>query len=337
MSALYNLKVYATDWPEFSAEIPLVWHGGIRQLEPTLKIILSGYASRHGNFGWYATMYVFIPLPPEGERANYEPWKPMQSYAYSRRGSSDSFKLVKTTLQYGRMSGGPLPDGHSHGGQQIAKAMTETPAWAAALGAPYGPETRYRKDTPADPYVALAADVLRQSRNRPQRPVGWPVGLLDGGLFYPTGRAERRERWLNGARTTKHPSVFYAYRWTKAMEAEHTARLGPQGESRVIVGGRRVPMTRHIPARGELIAADLTFDEASAIAAYFGEHKPEEGYTYGFTKQFIGIDGLETVFEGCHASRDGDCDWANCPQNKIGEPMLTGRHCPLDRGNEDDC
>lgn len=36
------------------------------------------------------------------------------------------------------------------------------------------------------------------------------------------------------------------------------------------------------------------------------------------------------VPEGCHAARDGDCYWAECPQLRDGEPVATGRHCPLD-------
>lgn len=38
----------------------------------------------------------------------------------------------------------------------------------------------------------------------------------------------------------------------------------------------------------------------------------------------------------CHAARDGDCDWANCPQNRDGEPGKTGRSCPLIWLDEDD-
>lgn len=34
----------------------------------------------------------------------------------------------------------------------------------------------------------------------------------------------------------------------------------------------------------------------------------------------------------CHADRDGDCDWSECPQTRDGEPAKTGRHCPLDVG-----
>lgn len=36
------------------------------------------------------------------------------------------------------------------------------------------------------------------------------------------------------------------------------------------------------------------------------------------------------IGEYCHSQRDGDCNWQHCPQNKDGEPMKTGRHCPLD-------
>lgn len=32
----------------------------------------------------------------------------------------------------------------------------------------------------------------------------------------------------------------------------------------------------------------------------------------------------------CCAGRDGDCNWPHCPQNRDGEPMKSGRHCPLD-------
>lgn len=32
----------------------------------------------------------------------------------------------------------------------------------------------------------------------------------------------------------------------------------------------------------------------------------------------------------CRASRDGDCYWEECPQNRDGEPVKSGRHCPLD-------
>jgi len=35
----------------------------------------------------------------------------------------------------------------------------------------------------------------------------------------------------------------------------------------------------------------------------------------------------------CHAGRDGDCVYPDCPQIKDNEPLTTGRHCPLDVGN----
>ena len=34
--------------------------------------------------------------------------------------------------------------------------------------------------------------------------------------------------------------------------------------------------------------------------------------------------------EFCHAGQDGECNWDKCPQIKDGEPIKTGRHCPLD-------
>lgn len=37
----------------------------------------------------------------------------------------------------------------------------------------------------------------------------------------------------------------------------------------------------------------------------------------------------------CHADMDGECSWPGCPQLRDGEPMKSGRHCPLDHGHED--
>lgn len=39
---------------------------------------------------------------------------------------------------------------------------------------------------------------------------------------------------------------------------------------------------------------------------------------------------------GCHAARDGECFWEHCPQLLDGEPIKSGRHCPIDRGGTAD-
>ncbi len=36
----------------------------------------------------------------------------------------------------------------------------------------------------------------------------------------------------------------------------------------------------------------------------------------------------------CRAGRDGDCVWKKCPQHQDGEPVKSGRHCPLDTRDE---
>lgn len=47
-------------------------------------------------------------------------------------------------------------------------------------------------------------------------------------------------------------------------------------------------------------------------------------------------DWLEKTRSWCHAGRDGDCGWKDCPQIRDGEPHKTGRHCPLDTGGDDE-
>ena len=37
----------------------------------------------------------------------------------------------------------------------------------------------------------------------------------------------------------------------------------------------------------------------------------------------------------CHSDDDGHCDWLECPQLRDKEPAATGRHCPLDKRDED--
>jgi hypothetical protein len=41
-------------------------------------------------------------------------------------------------------------------------------------------------------------------------------------------------------------------------------------------------------------------------------------------------------FAGCHAGRDGECNWDRCPQNRDNEPAKSGRHCPLDQGDDEE-
>jgi hypothetical protein len=37
----------------------------------------------------------------------------------------------------------------------------------------------------------------------------------------------------------------------------------------------------------------------------------------------------------CYAGKDGECNWPQCPQNRDGEPEKSGRHCPLDRDDDE--
>lgn len=39
---------------------------------------------------------------------------------------------------------------------------------------------------------------------------------------------------------------------------------------------------------------------------------------------------LKPEKQHCHASRDGECGWAYCPQLRDHKPKATGRHCPYD-------
>lgn len=38
----------------------------------------------------------------------------------------------------------------------------------------------------------------------------------------------------------------------------------------------------------------------------------------------------------CQADDDDDCEYAECPQLRDGEPKKSARHCPLDQMGDDD-
>lgn len=38
----------------------------------------------------------------------------------------------------------------------------------------------------------------------------------------------------------------------------------------------------------------------------------------------------------CQSDDDGDCDWEGCPQLRDNEPTRSGRHCPLDKHEDDE-
>lgn len=42
------------------------------------------------------------------------------------------------------------------------------------------------------------------------------------------------------------------------------------------------------------------------------------------------------ALQRCAAARDGECNHAQCPQLRDGEPENSGRHCPIDNWDEDD-
>lgn len=42
------------------------------------------------------------------------------------------------------------------------------------------------------------------------------------------------------------------------------------------------------------------------------------------------------IVELCHGDRDGECHWVKCPQLADGEPVRSGRHCPLDVDEDED-
>ena len=64
--------------------------------------------------------------------------------------------------------------------------------------------------------------------------------------------------------------------------------------------------------------------------------KSRHGWTEKYHKAQAVIEELKSQLETlqqkalCHAGKDGDCTWPECPQLKDNEPIVSGRHCQLD-------
>lgn len=75
-------------------------------------------------------------------------------------------------------------------------------------------------------------------------------------------------------------------------------------------------------------AREVCAELLNEIRAYQGEGEFEEGSP---TKDHCDL--LKSIInyrQRCAAGSDGDCSWPDCPQMRDGEPMKSGRHCPLD-------
>lgn len=76
--------------------------------------------------------------------------------------------------------------------------------------------------------------------------------------------------------------------------------------------------------------ASETFSESTSETTH-QEGACEDSHNAAREKQRLKpldiVDDRETY---CHAGRDGDCTWKDCPQNRDGEPKRSRRHCPLD-------
>ena len=48
----------------------------------------------------------------------------------------------------------------------------------------------------------------------------------------------------------------------------------------------------------------------------------------------VEVEARSGIVERCHADRDGDCNYPNCPQLRDKEPATSGRHCPIDTWHE---
>ena len=112
-------------------------------------------------------------------------------------------------------------------------------------------------------------------------------------------------------------------------------------------GGKVVRMGPIRCLKNEVVYIDEShFSKQNVINEGFPDLSREEfikdilirgcGFDYSEEGNRITFEYVEDTNDNCHAGKDGDCTWKNCPQIKDGEPQKSGRHCPLDKGEGDE-
>lgn len=87
----------------------------------------------------------------------------------------------------------------------------------------------------------------------------------------------------------------------------------------------REVMARRITAALNLVR-NMTIEQIEWIAAL----APPRKYTN------VEVVAATSQLTRCAAARDGECSHPQCPQTLDGEPVRSGRHCPIDSWGDDD-
>lgn len=134
----------------------------------------------------------------------------------------------------------------------------------------------------------------------------------------------QEKRLFQLAQRIKGPSFDkYAHSPSQAIDVLETAIFGQKPTS----------------GKSELLQrAEKIAEEAGALAAQYRVHEPTE---QDVADRVLRIDltpipTTPRIIIGCAAGRDGECNHALCPQLRDGEPKKSGRHCPLDHGEDDE-
>lgn len=91
--------------------------------------------------------------------------------------------------------------------------------------------------------------------------------------------------------------------------------------------GRKIPLNVYEGDRP--VCQCHTEEEAMEICIAMNRFRAERRSRMNEAdKQELGESNIQTLAH-CHADRDGDCNWEECPQLRDGEPSKSHRSCPL--------
>lgn len=126
------------------------------------------------------------------------------------------------------------------------------------------------------------------------------------------------------------------YRNAVDAAAPAQARM-PLSEEQIVKIAERYDVRSTVKTYGdEIINFARAVEAAHGVGVRASAVPLTEAQRDGLTvKRDVSIGGVAAL-KLCASTRDGDCEHANCPQFRDGEPAKTGRHCPLDLNGGND-
>ena len=140
------------------------------------------------------------------------------------------------------------------------------------------------------------------------------IGMIDDPAKYTEVSPHYRRGWVDALTAVRDDPAI------RALDALTAARAEPG-----LVSDPGVAVQLHEATDNAGLACDGDHSKGWGRCQLIAARLPEVGIPTTGKPTYV-----EVRTTACHAGSDGDCSWSDCPQLRDGEPVKSGRHCPLD-------